>query len=57
MIGASDNGHSLSTVFSVSPSAKGHFGKEELGTDFGRGCAPDGSQRERPSNLPANGSL
>lgn len=35
-IRAPNNGHSLSAIFPVSPSSIGHFGKKELGTDFGK---------------------
>ena len=35
-IRAPNNGHSLSAIFPVSPSLIGYFGKEELGTDFGK---------------------
>jgi hypothetical protein len=35
-IRAPNNGHSLSAIFPVSPSPIVHFGKNELGTDFGK---------------------
>jgi len=39
-IRVADNARSLSALFPVSPSPIGHFGKEQLGTDFGKMGAP-----------------
>ena len=51
------NGHSLSAILPVSLYATGHFEKEQSGTDFGKGRAPDGSRRTRPGDFSAMGRL
>ena len=47
-----NNGHTFSAIFPVSPSTGGHFGKEQLGTAFGKAaplaCLSARSTRRRP---------
>ena len=56
-IRATNNGHSLSAIFPVSPSPIGHFGKEQLGTDFGKAKLAGVGQRDRGGEIPAGRSV
>jgi hypothetical protein len=56
-IRAPDDGHSLSTIFLVSPSPIGHFGKEQLGTGFGKAKPAGIRQRDRGGEIPAGRSF
>ena len=51
-IGASDNGHSLSAIFPVSPPRTAHFAKEQSGTDSEKAGDPDDRWRDRPATVP-----
>jgi len=52
-IRASNNGHSFSAIFPVSPSPIGHFGKKQSGTDFGKAKPAGIRQRDRSGEIPA----
>jgi len=54
---ATDNGHSLIAIFPVSPSPIGHFGKEQLGTDFGKAKPAGVRQRDQGGVIPARRSF
>ena len=56
-IRAPNSGHSLSAIFPVSPSPIGHFGKEQLGTDFGKAKPAGVRQRDRGGEVPARRSF
>jgi len=56
-IRAPDNGQSLSAMFCAFPPPTRHFGKEQSGTDLGKGDALDGSRRDPPSDYTAMGSF
>jgi hypothetical protein len=47
-----NNGHSFSAIFPVSPSPIGYFGKEKLGTDFGKAKLAGVRQRDRGGETP-----
>lgn len=51
-----NNGHSLSVIFPVSPSPIRHFGKEQLGTDFGKAKPACVRERDRGGEFPARRS-
>lgn len=55
-IRAPNNGHSLSAIFPVSPSPIADFGKEHLGTNFGKATPAGVRQRDRGSDVPAKRS-
>ena len=51
-----NSGHSLSAIFPVSSSPIAHFGKEHLGTNFGKATPAGVRQRDRGSDVPAKRS-
>lgn len=56
-IRAPKTGHSLSAIFLVSPSPKGHFWKNNRKQILGNGGGLDGSRRDRSGDYPAIGSF